>query len=191
MWALRSAVVVLITATAGGCARSAEPPPSNTLVDLRDGASYPIVTVGKRRWLGRNLNSVVPRSWCYGDDPAVCVADGRLYSWDAARRFCPPGWRLPNDDDWLALIEAFGDSIAGRFATQLAGVRDTTTNGRSSHRGDEGRYWSGSNRGADSVSVVVFVKQRERGRLDRGKANYAASVRCVDARDSGMRERKR
>ncbi len=80
-------------------------------------------------------------SFCYNDDPAYCDKYGRLYTWSAAmdsaglfsgsrndcgfstyclagrnvRGVCPEGWRLPNYDEWTALIEAAGGlNVAAR-----------------------------------------------------------------------------
>ena len=149
----------------------------------------------------RNLNYAAPSSWCYGDEPATCAAEDRLYSWQAARRACPSGWRLPTDADWLALISPFGghyvlkekrtigdptksyaallEGGTSGFNARLSGGRDTLARGRSADRGEDGMYWSESNRGQDSVSLFVFNRKYGRLLRDEWKADFAASVRCV------------
>ncbi len=94
------------------------------------GGSFATVTIGTQTWMKQNLNSDVPGSKCYGDDPANCAKYGRLYDWATAmglpsscnssscsssiqpkhRGICPSGWHIPSDDDWDALMTAVGGS---------------------------------------------------------------------------------
>ena len=84
--------------------------------------------------MDENLNYNSEESWCYNDDPANCEKWGRLYTWNAATKACPEGWRLPTDDDWHKLIWRFGGSDqAGQrlkkggesdFDILMAGYRD-------------------------------------------------------------------
>jgi uncharacterized protein (TIGR02145 family) len=85
-------------------------------------------------------------SFCYDDDPAMCEKHGRLYTFAAVidsagllsdegkgcgfqvmcnlgrdvQGICPDGWRIPNYDEYTALIEAAGgpgsdgEGVAGR-----------------------------------------------------------------------------
>ena len=75
------------------------------------------VRIGNQEWTARNLDIVVPDSWDYGDDPANREKYGRLYTWEAAKKAVESlgdGWRLPNGEDWDALIEAVGGKgVAG------------------------------------------------------------------------------
>ncbi len=92
-------------------------------------------------------------SFCYKNDPANCEKHGRLYIWSAAldsagllnddakgcglsavclpRRnvqgVCPDGWRVPNYDDWDALVTYAGDvGTAGGYlkAEEYGGTDD-------------------------------------------------------------------
>ncbi|WP_407440717.1 FISUMP domain-containing protein [Fibrobacter sp.] len=84
-------------------------------------------------------------SFCYKNDPKNCEIYGRLYSWSAAmdsaglfsddakgcgldgvclpprnvQGVCPEGWRIPNYDEWNALVEFVDPNNNG----SLAGVR--------------------------------------------------------------------
>lgn len=44
------------------------------------------------------------------DKKANCKKYGRLYTWNAAMKACPTGWRVPDSRDWIGLfIEAGWD----------------------------------------------------------------------------------
>jgi len=96
------------------------------------GETYESVVICGQTWLARDLNYEVEGlgSICFGNDPANC----RLYDWSTAmvldqscnseecadqiqpkhRGICPSGWHIPNDNEWITLVEAVGGlSIAG------------------------------------------------------------------------------
>jgi len=54
--------------------------------------------------MAENLNYASDNSYCYDDDPANCKKYGRLYTWAAAKKACPGGWVLPNDEDFRTLL---------------------------------------------------------------------------------------
>lgn len=68
----------------------------------------PEVVIGDQVWMQTNLNVEVTDSWCYNDDPDQCRSYGRLYTWEAASKSCPTGWRLPTAGEWDQLVEASG-----------------------------------------------------------------------------------
>jgi len=39
-----------------------------------------------------------------------CDKYGRLYDWNTAKRVCPSGYRLPDEDDWYKLFEMAGET---------------------------------------------------------------------------------
>ncbi|MFH0760880.1 MAG: FISUMP domain-containing protein [Bacteroidota bacterium] len=82
----------------------------DTMTDPRDGQTYPIIKLNGIWWMARNLNFDRPySSYCYDDDPLNCEKYGRLY-WvpinDSVT--CPPGWRLPQHEDWSSLERSLG-----------------------------------------------------------------------------------
>lgn len=118
------------------------------------GYSYKTVIIGERCWLAENMRylpTVVPPSsssysvpyyYVYGYN-GTNVADakatsnyqnyGVLYNWIAAAMVCPPGWNLPNHNDWTYLerticggiennsIFPFSNSSTGTNMTNNAG----------------------------------------------------------------------
>ena len=97
-------------------------PTDSTFTDIRDGKTYKIVKLGERIWMAENLNYEIkdslvsncdenggcdmgfptnrPQSWCNGNKPENCDKYGRLYNFEAAKVACPPGWHLPEVDEW-------------------------------------------------------------------------------------------
>ena len=63
--------------------------------DSRDKQKYRLVKIADREWFGDNLNFKSEGSYCLDDDENNCMAYGRLYTWDAAQKACPAGFRLP------------------------------------------------------------------------------------------------
>ena len=124
--------------------------------DPRDGQIYPFVEVDGTVWMAANLNYQSAGSFCYVDDSTYCAQFGRLYTWEAAQRACPPGWNLATPADWDALIASFGgtETRQAELATfetllwggdsglklQLGGSRFATHHYW--NMGDYGRYWT-------------------------------------------------
>ena len=90
--------------------------------DLRDGKSYRVVRIGNQLWMAENLNYNIIDSrhpkkiinFYYEFKNENCEIYGRLYNWEIALKVCPPGWHLPSDEEWSALVNYLGGrDIAG------------------------------------------------------------------------------
>jgi len=117
-------------------------PCPGTIVDRRDGKSYPILLVGSganaRCWMAVNLDygtfvsggnrmtdNCLHEKYCPNDLPEGCSSSGGFYQWDELveyseagiyQDFCPPGWHLPTSAEWEQLIDvSLGIGIAGAY----------------------------------------------------------------------------
>lgn len=101
---------------------------SESFTDPRDGLSYDIVQIGPQTWMAENLNYETEGSACPEGDNRNCSKYGRLYTWKAAQKACPEGWRLPDRADFEQLIaSAGGTDLASGMA--VAGEKLKSTSG--------------------------------------------------------------
>jgi len=109
----------------------------NTLKDV-DRNVYATVVIGSQTWMAENLKTTklndgtgILRAennslWEATTSPGYCYYDNdketyepiyeAIYNWYAVNtnKLCPEGWRIPNEDDWFALIDYLGgNTIAG------------------------------------------------------------------------------
>ena len=161
------------------------PPVTNQFTDPRDGQVYSTVTINGLRWMAKNLNYVTPDSWCYLELPGLCEKAGRLYTWEAANRACPPGWHLPTDEEWKRLAEFAGgyydvesgsnkkDPTLGYLSLIDKGTLGLTallggyrySGGEFIYLGRDGYYWSSTERDAGNAWYYYFDGDGQR--LDR------------------------
>lgn len=102
------------------------PPGSYGKIDYK-GQTYRTVKIGDQEWMAENMNADEDGSVCYRDSSKYCDMYGRLYSWDAAMKVCPEGWRLPDTTDWSILFESVGGKATA--ATHLKATSGWTQNG--------------------------------------------------------------
>ena len=89
------------------------------LDDLRDGLTYPTITIGSQTWMKINLRYNAPGSW---ENPSNLDSTyGRLYDWATAQTACPSGWHLPTQADWTTLQNAIGGSSVGNALKAISG----------------------------------------------------------------------
>lgn len=189
------------TAPRSSSAPKAIETPANQFTDPRDGQIYKTVKLIGKTWMAGNLNFDVEEGcWFYKNDPKNGEKYGRLYTWEAAKKACPPGWRLPTDEEWKALAESVGGYydyptkkeigdrhkgyqalLKGRssgFAAQLGGGRDP--DGDFHDLGFGGSYWSATERSAGLAWRYSFTSDYY-GNLDRNSNDKSdgLSCRCV------------
>lgn len=145
---------------------SAAPPPvveGNTLKDNRNGKSYKLQNAAGKLWMAEDLNFETANSMCFNSEDTNCNKYGRLYTYAAAQRACPDGWRLPNRDEAQAVIDAadFPWSYSGRCKgdndcdfTEEMGFHWTSATAQ------EGDKNFDSNKG-DSYAVIIVEKEPE------------------------------
>jgi uncharacterized protein (TIGR02145 family) len=181
--------------------------------DPRDGEAYRVVEIGEQAWMAENLRFQSPRSRCYDDSLRNCARLGRLYPFDDAASACPPGWRLPSDQDWMRLEAAVGvpeaelrndrdRGAAARAGERLKAGGDSGFNGlyagyddphdRAFQRLDQAAaFWTSSEEGRDDVSPLAWHRDLDvrRTGIWRSLVNvtYRLSVRCVADRSDRPR----
>jgi uncharacterized protein (TIGR02145 family) len=167
-------------------------------VDSRDGKTYKAVKIGNQIWMAENLNYDMGGSWCYENSTSNCDKYGRLYTWEAAREACPPGWHLPSDSEWSSLTNYLGgEEVAGGklkstslwespntgatnssgFTGLPGGVR--VTDGSFGSLSYGGYWWSSSPGVASSAwSRYMYYDDAYVSRFSSSKS-YGFSVRCL------------
>lgn len=85
-------------------------PQKGTMHDSRDGKTYKTVLIGSRTWLAENISYKSKESSCYEDKEENCAKYGRLYTFTAAKKACPSGWHLPDNDEWKRFSKFIEDS---------------------------------------------------------------------------------
>lgn len=178
------------------------------LVDPRDDQVYATTTIGKLEWTAENMRYALTGSRCYGGRESNCQQYGRLYSYDQSEDVCPPGWRLPSDDDFLALEKSLGMSsrdldILKYTAVRGKGIGDKLKDPSGFHAqpagywnkkrryqalGDRTYYWT-STELKDGYVVrrrINWVADRKRypdittvARFQNPTGSFHISVRCV------------
>lgn len=141
-----------------------EPPLTTAFIDSRDGKSYNTVQIGDQIWMTENLNYAFIDSWCYLEMEGLCEETGRLYTYDAARKACPMGWRLPQKEDW-------DKAIKGNFAPELnlalGGILERADYDKDIPKGYEkigleGYYWTFESDSKEETSALKVSGQGKR-----------------------------
>ncbi len=159
---------------------------TGTFTDPRDGKEYQTIIIGNKEWTAQNMNFRTRNSWCYGNNPDNCLKYGRLYTYQDALRACPPGWRLPFDEEWDALIKHIGIDVAALrlktdgnsgFNVLMSGLRYDY--GEFNHMGEYAYFWS--NVGDADYAAWVYVVGRGLNKVYRihSFTGTGFSVRCI------------
>jgi len=190
---------------------------SDTFTDSRNNKDYKYVKIGNQVWMAENLNYNTSGSKCYNNDPANCNTYGRLYDWSTAMGFaescndsfcyeqikqknqgiCPYGWHIPNEAEWVELINAVGvKETAGKKLKATSGWNDNG-NGTDAYAfsalaggyglfgdrflnvGNYGNWWSASESDTHSAYGRIMTKDEDGAyRINDSKSSFY-SIRCV------------
>ena len=171
---------------------------SDEFKDPRDKQSYRLVKIDGREWFGDNLNFKAENSYCYDDSADNCMAYGRLYTWDAAKKACPAGFRLPNQEDFESLWTAAGADFNAAYLLKTTYGWKGETNGNDTlkfsampagNRFDDETYgnmnkfaffWSDTAEEGSNDARVWFMTNKTMGFSYSAKPKiFGFSVRCV------------
>lgn len=170
------------------------------LMDERDGNIYLIMKFNDHLWMCQNLKfDIGEGSSCYEGEETNCMLKGRWYTYDAAKRACPEGYRLPSDDEWKALESFLGmdkadlDKRYNRnsgtigtflkmdgglgFDAEFAGV--VNPNGNDSYFDTQVYLWTSTE--INETTAWARVLEDKKVGVDRKMItkNYGLSVRCI------------
>lgn len=148
-------------------------PVGESMTDSRDGKTYKTVKIGNRVWMAENLNFKSADSWCYDNSEQNCNEYGRLYSWNAAQKACPSGWRMASDSEWGSVA---GNSTS--FGIKTAGFRNAK--GKFELLGKRADFWTADDAG-DKGKYHYYSASA--GTMDKNAYSKkgAMSVRCIQA----------
>lgn len=84
------------------------------------GTDYYYETIGGLDWFRNNLVDM-DKGTAFAGEEVTSGVFGRYYSYEEALTACPEGWRLPTEEDWLALCASIGASSVPEYST-VSGV---------------------------------------------------------------------
>lgn len=173
---------------------------SDFLLDERDGNIYLVIQFNDQWWMCQNLKfDAGEGSSCFEGDETNCMLKGRWYSWEAAQRACPEGYRLPSDEDWKALEIFIGmdkaeldkrynrnSGTVGKFLkidgglgfdADFAGIVNPISD--DAYFNTHAYFWTATEH--DEINGWARVMEKIKVGIDRQiiTKNYGLSVRCV------------
>lgn len=151
-----------------------------------------------RVWTTDNMNAAIVDSYCYGNMEENCDIYGRLYTWQSAQNACASlgrKWRLPTDEEWGKLAEAYGGYKGNSEDGGVKASAELLENGSSGfngklggfglagsryyYAGEMGAYWSGTEldgRYAWNYGFAMSTKELVRDKITK---SYGLCVRCI------------
>jgi uncharacterized protein (TIGR02145 family) len=162
------------------------------ILDKRDSACYRIGTLGGLVWMFENLRFPAEDSYCYERSVDLCARWGRYYTWKAAQKACPAGWRLPTGVDYGTFNSMPYETLDGLHFLQHAGRGYWNLEEYEySPTGDSDRfYFYGTEGSAGTITfnsekkVLGFVHKNAEGEQttidgDHFYQTHCYSVRCI------------
>lgn len=148
------------------------------------------IKIGNQFWMISNITTDVPGSNNYNDDNKLGNRYGRLYTYEAATKVCPAGWRLPSVQDWNELLKVMGgeDKVAplmlktmnsGGFNAKLGGM---ATVGNFILLDSYGAFWTATEKDKDNAWLLYFTPKSTIVTVSYSVKSHGLSVRCL--RDS-------
>lgn len=163
-------------------------PINGNFSDNRDQVEYEWIRLKDgKKWLAENISFEDKNSWCYQNKKKNCTQYGRLYTWEAAQKACPEGWKLPSRRDWEKLISIYekGDTSydaliqdgKSGFNANLLGMRDLDTGFHS--KDIYGNFWTSSEEDGNGIYYSFDSYDKTLYELDENKET-AFACRCIE-----------
>jgi uncharacterized protein (TIGR02145 family) len=145
------------------------------------------IKVGNQVWMLSNVTTEIPGSWFYNEDAKLGHRYGRLYTYEAATKVCPSGWRLPTIKEWGDLISMMGgedkaapmmlkSSSEGGFNAKLAGL---ATVGNFILLDSYGAFWTSTEKDQENAWFLYFTPKSGIVTSTYSVKSHGLSVRCL------------
>lgn len=137
---------------------------STAMYDARDGAIYPVISIGNQLWMTENLRYEVEGAQWNPQNPTKEY--GCLYNWKTVINVCPKGWHLPSDADWQELEKAIGmqegdlPKVGWRPLKAVNKLKSTSG-------------WTRTNNGSNQIGLNIFPAGRYEAGAFKNMGNYA------------------
>ena len=142
--------LLLIVTVLAGCKSVSERDRNRQQITDIEGNTYDVVQVGEQHWMADNLRTTtlsdgtpvskvedydewagltLPAYSWYNNDSVNAGNYGALYNCYAVEtgKLCPEGWRVPSDEDWIALESSLGGASRAGGAMKEAGLEHWKT----------------------------------------------------------------
>ena len=166
--------------------------------DKRDGKVYRTVYLMGKVWFAENLDYKIGEGcYDYCDNPNIASKYGKLYTWSSALKACPPGWRIPSDDEWKELLLHMGgyNDIMGEIGSSISCYENLVENkdvgfnallggyrnsdGSYSNLKKLGGYWSRTEINLNDAYYYRLSKEQRRIFRYEGLKKSYAYCRCI------------
>ena len=156
--------------------------------DIRDNQVYQWMEYSNgQKWMAQNLNYASANSVCYNEE-SDCAVFGRLYTWSAALKACPKGWRLAKKADWEKLFNYFGGeknafSILqddnNSFGIKMNGAYNSAKKSFQ-YKNQNGNYWTATSVSKAKARHYNFSKEFQQIFSVEEHKSLALSCRCIE-----------
>lgn len=135
-------------------------------------------------WMAENLRFETDNSWCKEIDSDCSSYYGRYYSWEAALRACPEGWRLPSAKEIRNLRKKHGaplyhyKEIMELLSIKPTGYRDPQIGFRNI-KGRGAQFWSLTEDNKEKARIMRFSYEYTTLKTGIAVKDSALPCRCI------------
>ena len=155
---------------------------SGQITDTRDNAVYKTIEINHQQWITQPIHWQCDQSYCCFDSVPFCSDYGRLYSWKAAQKACPVGYRLPKANDFRNLTGIFngkeGFTAAIKQGWQIKAAGHKTSFGVYYDFGFYAHFWTSDAKELNATAFEINFLSYRTYFSDFGK-DVSLSVICI------------